>query len=540
MFKLIKFIFKLIGIIVLILTILPIVLLIMMYSDISPNEDTYPATTISFTDVAADRFDDFLADDQTEAIELIFSTDEVNASIKTLLLESNPNFMSTDPNVDNDDKTYATKIANIGYKGSWIEFIDDGFTLISGIDLDLGFMKYKSGIKITFELNNDEDTYSFKLKELKIGNLQTLWMYNIADWIVGLTKNDLTEIIQEQLPFGVYDGKEKTLTVTSQELIDLIVKDEDPNKIVIETLVDLVTQNELLAFNFESTAGGLNLNLGLARSSKTKPVITNPIETQNDLNSLFQGQLVNLLLANVNTDGKVYLDLTETMINQVVDYYVGDSLDISYELPLGNKVYVVESSGLFVELADGEFAATIIISLYDKDNPANLFKTHFKLITTPIVSGKDLMLEINDFELGDNIDVPDNIGAILSLLAESDIISDGTIIIEGFFEALLVDDIAVENVFVLNGFMRFELGITNSVINDILDEIQTHLNDALDQLETLYPELSDSIDELLTNQNPQDLINQIGEMSPEEQEQIFEELQDILGVLGVDLNDLLP
>lgn len=539
-FKLIKLIFKIIGLVFLLITIFPIIVLLMAYKDVKVPDDLYSGSTIKFEEIIGDKLNDFLADDTNDDLLLTFTTQEANDAILASFLEINPNYLSTDSSIDNDLKKYVMKESIAGIKGAWVYFTDNGLTITTSVDLDIGFMVYKTSLKIGFEVTDSTDSYTLKLNELTIGNFPTLWMYNLADFFMGMANQDLGTIVQQVLPIGEFDSKEKSLTITRDEIIDLLVDEDDENKVLIESLISLITEERLISFNFTTNSGGLSINLGRIRSSISDNVVLNPIATEAELNQLLESQITSLLLANLTSSGGVYLDISESTLNQIIDFYTRDSLEISQEFNIGINEYIIESSGLYATLSEDLVTINLLITLMNKNNVVDVFKTHIEISSIPVASGNDLLLNISDIKIGDNLSLEDEISIILDLLNETGMVVDGSLVIEDFFMLMVTDGLEIDDVIALDNFLRFNITITNNDLQNLIDEVKDLLDDALNIIAADYPELEDLINDAILNGDPTDLLEEINNMTPQEQSELFNDLFEAFNDLGLDINDLLP
>src|SRR5690606_18019809 len=108
MFKLIKFIFKLVGFLLLILALLPIIALVIMYKGYeAPKADFEAQPAISFEDIAAARMDAFLSDNSAEHFNFSFTKAEANSALKAIYAANNPDFATDNPNASDAAKKYA-------------------------------------------------------------------------------------------------------------------------------------------------------------------------------------------------------------------------------------------------------------------------------------------------------------------------------------------------------------------------------------------------------------------------------------------------
>src|SRR5690606_29389052 len=84
--------------------------------------------------------------------------------------------------------------------------------------------------------------YKLVIKGISIGNLPILWMYDFANWVYGLvTKDDLNTLIQGVVSgFGHFDLNTKSVWVYTEDLLNLLGDENDPNRPMLEALLGFV------------------------------------------------------------------------------------------------------------------------------------------------------------------------------------------------------------------------------------------------------------------------------------------------------------
>jgi predicted nucleic acid-binding Zn-ribbon protein len=130
------------------------------------------------------------------------------------------------------------------------------------------------------------------------------------------------------------------------------------------------------------------------------------------------------------------------------------------------------------------------------------------------------------------------IESVLNLLGETDYIESNEIVIKDFLEEFTTQHVTVESVEVENKYLVFEITPdqeTTSLLQDLQNEIQNALEDVFTNPQ--YSNLESTYQDFINNQATlNDLIDTMNDLSPNVQQQLFEDLQNLLG----DYSDLIP
>src|SRR5690606_23193947 len=136
--KLIKLVFKIVGILMLIAILLPVIFLVIMYKGYTAPVEDFEAhpTGLSFDDIASNKIDDFLdasdepGQEDQATFDFVMTEAEMNVALKGLYAAENPNFGSTDTNIPELERKYAIAIAeNGGLKGVTASFYEGGMQI---------------------------------------------------------------------------------------------------------------------------------------------------------------------------------------------------------------------------------------------------------------------------------------------------------------------------------------------------------------------------------------------------------------------------
>ena len=537
MFKWIK---RIIKIVLLLIVLTPIIMLIVMYKGYTaPIEDFETQPNLSFNDIASNKLDTFLADDEAESFNFVVTSSQANAAMKSLYAQNNPDFGTSDTNIDEDVRKYAIAFGqkNGGLKGVTVAFDESGLTLEAGIDAGFSGIYYQTTLFLDLDIeieavdvNGIQQTqYKLVIKNIKFGNLPILWMYDAADWIVGRFNDDgLSGLIENVVSdFGNYDLKTKSIWVNSEDLINLISSPTDPNRAMIEALLGFIDEESLLISGFAEDEGGIGIQLGKMRSSKVQYQTSNQIDDETELDQLFENQLNSLLLSSLGGGSSLNFDMHEDSFNQLIEYYIGDGMDMTQTFMFDEHEYTLETQPLFAQFVDNKVHFTIIMKLYKTTNPANFFQTDFTLVTLPSISSdkKDLIFTVDVIHIGDDTTVSnDKVLTILELVGENEIIVGNQIILKDFMGNFANQSVNVDNVFVVGKYIRFVLTPTG-LAAQALQDLQNAIDDALDQI-FADPEFAS----LAAHQDdPAALLDALNELSPEEQAAFYEALSDELG-----------
>ncbi len=553
--KIIKLIFKIIGIIMLILILLPIILLIIMYKGYeAPVDDfaSYP-TGLSFTDIAQNRLDAFLdasdnpGSESTATFDFTITEAEANVALKDLYAANNPNFGSTDTNVPEDQRKYAFSFGIGGFKGATASFYEGGMMVEAGAEVSF----YQTTLMVDLKFDIDADVYKLTVADIKIGNLPILWMYDLASWGFGIaTGSDLNTMLEDMVPFGEFDAAKKSFTITGETLANLVSGDNAENSGLIKALLAFITDAELLESGFEEDQGGISLALGKMFSSKTQYNLVNQITTEAELNALLEGQLSSILVSSLlNNEPVLNYDMHEVSFNQLLDYYIGDAMNITEDIEFGTKTYVLQTQPLFARFINNKLHLTIIMSL---TGDTGVFKTDFTLIATPSVSenGEDLVFTINSVNIGEDLELagtPEKVSTILGLIPSGDgsaySVDGDKLILKEFLKDVQGNGVTVESISITGSYLRFVLtpdGEAASVLEELQDVIDTILDTVTDNPD--FQDVNDALQDYLAdpeNTDPMVILDAINDLTLEQQQELFDNLLDALDSID-GLEDLLP
>ena len=550
MFKLIKRIIKLT---ILFIILAPFIMLAIMYKGYSaPVEDFEDYQGLSFTDIASYKLDQFLADDEAESFDFVLTSSEANAALKSIYASNNPDFGKTDETIDSSLRKYAIPFAeNGGFKGVTVKFNETGLTVEAGIEAGFANIYYQTTLFLDLDIeivqveidNVMQTQYKLVIKNIQFGNFPILWMYDVADWVVSqFTEDGINGLISDAVSgFGNYDLRTKSIWVNSNDLINLISSEGDPNRAMIEALLGFVDEEELLVSGFGENVGGIGIALGKMRSSKLQYQKLNHITSQAELDNMFQNQLSSLLLSSLSGGAALNFDMHEESFNQLIEFFVGDGMDMTQTFILDTHEYTLETLPLYAKFIDNKVHFTIIMNLYKTSEPANIFKTDFTLVATPSISDdkQDLVFTVDLIHIGDDTTVSnDKVRSILSLVGDNEMIQGDQIILKDFMTNFSNAATTVDSVTVVGMYIRFVVSPTaanQQAFSDLQDAIDSALQTVL-----LNPDFATLQD--VYNNDPEDtqgLLDALNELTPAQQAAFYASLNSALAT-EVDLDALLP
>lgn len=548
-----KFIFRIIKLLILVITLMPFILLAIMYKGYDlPVNDFVVEEEMSFTDIASYKLDNFLMNEQAQTFDFTFDKNTANVALKDLYAKDNDAFMSTDESIPYGDRLYAIKLGNYGgFKGANVEFYDGGLMIVAGGEVGFNKIFYKTTVTIKLELDIDAHTLSddttqtqikLAVKELNIGNLPVFWMYDGANWVVEkILGKSVNTLIQETVSgIGNFDLDTRTVIITSDDILKFLNEANDDNH-MMNALFGMIDELELLESHFDETQGGIKIELGKLRTSQTGYQLTHSLENDSDVERLFKGQLSSLLVSALTFEDHLTYNMHEMAFNQLIDYYVKDSMNISEEINIGEHKYLVETEPLFGIFKNNEVHFNIILKLRKEDDQSKVFKTNFILKTTPHISEdkRDLEFEIKGLGIGDNEEISlDTLSSILALIGENEMIVGNKIILKEFLDEFKTQNVEVNSISVNGKYLEFKLKPTGTnliVLAALQNEISNVLADVLENPQ--YSDILEAYD--IENPDVNVIVDAINGLDNELQAELFNTLLTSLSDIP-NLGNLIP
>ncbi len=548
-----KFLFKFIFLPILTILAIPILFLALTYKSVDiPNE--YDATgPANLSEMVTTSLDSFLTDtDSTSEVALSLAQDETNVMIKNMVfIPMNANYLDGSGG-ENDE--YVIKTENYGLQGAWIRFEDDLLEVEAGAHVFFAGISFKTRLLLAFNLDVSTEEIILTLDKLTIGNLGLAWAFPVADWLVEtIVKQDIASLINEYLGgLGTFDVGERSVTLDIQSLVEEQITDPQEAALV-NSLLAFLDANEMLDVGFSKDNGfSASLALGKAYDDSIPYVLSSPIATDAELHSILQAQASTLLMSVLTTETAPYISFDELTLNQMMEYMMRDSFaDPTY---LFSTVlfdhYEMKTLIPYLAMSDDELTFNIPLTLIDTAETSHEFKTIIKINAIPSVEGPNLVIELNSLTAGEVVVGEEHIINILTLLGENNaLVQDGNIVIEDFDQELSQVGMSLEDVAVVSSRLRLYVGLGTTPIEDIQNTINTVL-DGFDY-SGYGPDLGNDIDNLQSviadpNATPEDIENalqtvleDIDDLTPAEQEALFNSLSTDLENAGLSIEDIL-
>lgn len=522
--------FKIILKILISILIIPAIFLAFLWKPVSVPKDDYSSGVVTIEDTVTNSVDTFLEEEiDRKPLNLTLSSKVVNNELRKQLLDQ---FNSSTTNLD-----YVYEDGIVNFQGAWIDYEEDVLNIRAGVHLDLKFMIYKTSVLLKFKVVDTDGIVELKLTKFNLGNIPLAWASSFTAGILKKTVDiDVEQMVADQVgSIGEFNLKERSLKIDLRK----IAQKDDTNKEIIEMVINLIYSEDLVDFGINEVDElyqlGLKLNIDQLED-KTPAFILNtldriktPVEFEQYLMATLNIDTTNIL-TTLLTD-KPQFTLTELDLNKVLDYFITESMQLSTEGLLQEmKIYEhYEMKVLmpYIEVDDAETSINIPIRLGKIGG--NEFMTTIRLVTDISILDKDLMFDIQSVRFGDLLIEGSYIETIIGLLGTSgNLNNDGT--------KIVFKDFA-------NNFAQY--GLSFNAIEVISDELVISyeiagVTDGLanidDFLSTpLPPNVVDDINAVLTDPSDEaainDLVSSIGDLTPEEQEEILQALQDAFNAL---------
>lgn len=554
-----KFLFKLIVLPILTLLFIPAVFLVLTYKSVEiPYEEFEPSSeTVDLTTMIDQEFDTFLAsNDSTSVISLGLEQKAANQIIALTFREMNPDY-ALDTAATDDAKNYVLKQDLVGYQGSWVTFDEDTVTIENGLHVfvpNVNFT-YKTSIMLAFRLEVDTEEVVLTLDELKLGNLPLQWLFGPVSWAVEqITGTSLSDTINNQLGgFAEFDVAKREIRLSVDELVAEQASSDPQSAALVDMLLRFINENELLEIGFGEGTFSADLALGKAHDATPPFELSNDlrIATEADFQSILGAKATTLLMSTLTLEAgeNPYIEFDALTLNRVFDYFLKDAQvapGVLQEVPLFEK-YVITAYVPFITM-DDFFYVNIPVTISSIETPANVFPTIIKIKATPSMNGADLVIALEELEMGEITLTGEDINIVLTLLGDNNLIQDGAFVIQDFDTQMQQAGLSIIDAAMVDSKLRLtvELGDTlpiqdvQDLINGVLDNIANNPN--------YPPELNESIDDVLASltsgdqaaieQEVQELLNTMEGLDDETAEALLNDLLTELENQETNLDDL--
>lgn len=519
MFLLTKFLIKYIVIPALISLIIPIILLIIMYQPMN----FYYTEALELQDIVVEEviqrgFDQY-QDAQDSTLPLMFSIQEeqLNYYVKEALSSLNETQV--------EDSEYFIKEDRFGYAGSWFVFNDDEIELVSKLDVFVtDTFTYETSIRLTFQIEFDGSDITLNIKNIFIGNLPILWIFDVASGALNLFGIDLESEISTLLSqFGTYNQQDKSLTIALSNLIESSVADQNL-ALLLQVLIENIQQNDLIDLSV-STDEGFAFNIQLSKlyddSEMTQVDLGIPLNidtiTEEWVSTISYMDVFQSILNTPETSSPTFnVTLDVETLNQMLVSFTSNLVPIeieltTYQLTIGQPVLHIETGLL------------MLIPFEITHQEQVVFQTIFKIETSIEYQEQQGYLTLNAFNIGDSTF---DEAFLEQLLVISDVnVINNQIPLDTVLSSL-ESFISIADVTVVD----------NGVMLLVQPEMSVPLAESIDQVEqmieglTALEGLPDDIEEALLNISQAIDANNLEQINSafEEYSQIYEALDDTI------------
>lgn len=519
MFLLTKFLIKYIVIPALISLIIPIILLIIMYQPMN----FYYTEALELQDIVVEEviqrgFDQY-QDAQDSTLPLMFSIQEeqLNYYVKEALSSLNETQV--------EDSEYFIKEDRFGYAGSWFVFNDDEIELVSKLDVFVtDTFTYETSIRLTFQIEFDGSDITLNIKNIFIGNLPILWIFDVASGALNLFGIDLESEISTLLSqFGTYNQQDKSLTIALSNLIESSVADQNL-ALLLQVLIENIQQNDLIDLSV-STDEGFAFNIQLSKlyddSEMTQVDLGIPLNidtiTEEWVSTISYMDVFQSILNTPETSSPTFnVTLDVETLNQMLVSFTSNLVPIeieltTYQLTIGQPVLHIETGLL------------MLIPFEITHQEQVVFQTIFKIETSIEYQEQQGYLTLNALTIGESTF---NEAFLEQLLVISDVnVINNQIPLDTVLSSL-ESFISIADVTVVD----------NGVMLLVQPEMSVPLAESIDQVEqmieglTALEGLPDDIEEALLNISQAIDANNLEQINSafEEYSQIYEALDDTI------------
>jgi hypothetical protein len=564
-----KFLFKLIFIPIFTIVIIPLIFLAIMYKSVEIPVDDFDTsgTSINLSGMINDEFDAFLENPSHDSsLSVDLSQKDVNSLLLNQFRQMNAQYL--DDNAPDDKRLYVMQESMVGYQGSWIRFKDDTIEIESGIHAFISSFTFKTRLLLVFKANIDTDEVVLKLDKVNVGNLPLAWLFGVVDWAFEKATGDSIELmINEQLKgLATFDPKTREIRMDVNDLIQEAFADDEQTKVLVNSLITFVKENELVDIGFSDETFGASLGLGKIWEQNFNPYVVPAhlrINNETELQAVLANRASTLILSTLSSSEDLFIDIDEVTLNRIFDYFLRDS-----RLPSGAiqeqeimPGYLMKILMPYVSIANSEFTVNIPLIIEKVGFEAtHSFESIIRIAATTSVSEGDLLINLLSIKAGNGEDPLTLEGAflsdILALIGDGGgFIQDGAFVVEDFYSQLDSDTLSIKDISIVGSNLRMFIEIVDLglPIQEIQEAIQSVL-EVLDNPE--YAEISDAIDDVLAalmdpeldpsevEQALNDLLSGIENLEPEQQQALYEDMLNALENLEdfdyEDLFNLIP
>ncbi len=488
--KLFKLIFGLIaGVIILAIVIVVATFVLLRDNTQAPADEFHANQNIVLVDELANSFDDYFSG-QTTSINASITQGNFNGIIYKKILEKNPNYLQGTDTASNDYK-YISHQNEFGIRGIWVELADKQIIITLGIDSLLGF-RFPSAARLYLGLDLEaapENEIVVSIEKIKLGKIGIskggLFTRLLKKSGVDVS-NEINEFFKDSNgeSFGYFNQDELEISIYKDKLLGMLSDDSSALN-VFKALFDLSEKNELLSLSLKKT--GLEIDLDLNKMKDNDSLYQVPeaerITTEEQLNQMLANKSLDLVLsAHAKQADNFYIQLTENEVNKIIDYYMKDQVMGAKTIELGSKMLVMETLTPVMVVLNNKLFFAIKLKMYFEDTPGEAFETILKMEATPTVNNNDLVFVLGDLSAGETSLSAQDLDGILALLGNSDILSDGELVIPDFANQFSTDQLVFSQMTVSSGYIKMDFTGKDQDANDLILEVQNVIKDAINNV----------------------------------------------------------
>lgn len=556
----VKFLFKLLVLPALSILAVPAIFLASTYKSVEVPEDfSGTATSFDMTAMITEELDAFLLNNNSAStLGVAFSQQDANLMIKGAFVGMNPLYLDETATGPDQEYVMSDTVMGVtyGYQGSWVTFTEDIVEIESGIHLKYSSFTFKTRILITLRLEVTTEAVSLKLEQLTIGNLPVAWIFGTVSWAAEqFTGNDIETLVNEQLQgIATFDPVEREILLDVPKLIETQMANDPQSAALVNSLLAFINENQLLDIGFEEEEFAASLNLGKTRKLDEDEIFVlaeaDKIIDEADMQTILASKANAIILSTLTateTDPYPFIELDAFTLNRIFEFMMRDQLASSgviHEIVLFEK-YNMKALVPYVTMTD-VFTVNIPLIIEDITAPENNFQTIIKINATPSIEGADLKITLNSLSAGEVNLSQEHITNILTFIGNNDLIVDGAIVIQDFDSQMSQTGMSIESVMMINNNLRLYVSIESIDLGEIQDAVNTVL-DIISEND-YSPELNEAIDDVLTalvdpEADPEvaveALIEELGNLTDEEQEALLEDMTAALEDSGYTLEEIL-
>lgn len=530
----IKWLFKNLVLPILIILSIPIVIVALVYQPLeNPLATVDDEQSTSILERIDASFETFLNDETNEVpLTVSMSEDEINQLLKTVLQDQNSNYLISDD--------YVIEESLYGYAGSWVEFEEDQLQVVSKVDIFIpigedGFT-YQTAVTAAFSIDIEIDTITLHFESLKLGNLGLLWIYDIANFVVEtFTDVNIDGIINDVFSgYGTFDAGERSVVIDVKDLLKTALGADEETGVLIEEVMSLISAAELIEIGPVDDAFELSIHLEKLRLEEPVEAFDTALipQDENAFQSVFEDLfdpyilMGSIIESSLNTDSvSPYVDLDETMLNQITGYILKDMITdgVLYELEIDPYVIQIQAP---VVVIDETMQIIIPITLV---SDGQQFKTAIFVEVNPKMDQSDMLFELSSITLGTILIEEAFLNTLLEYV-DSSFITDNTIRIEDIDALFGIENISIESISVVSQALRITVNADNALDTTLITQAVDDLLDTFANDESIPESVSVAA---------QGVLDVVSSGDPEAISEAVSEMIDIFDTLTVEEQESL-